>query len=256
MRITRWIVMVGVLLAGRAAEAANSTGNPGPKALSGAKKVSGTVEAIDGQKLTVKGHGNETKQLTLGAETRFLESQPLSKDDLKEGDRIQALATLQSDGSMQVAAIAVLPKDVEGVAASMAQLGWTGGSGSAIPSGTGSGTSAAAQARMKPLPVTGTIRSVEVDRLSVQTAKGLRQLTLTPTAQFVRSRPITKDDLKQGDQVQAFVQPKGKEMHVVAIRSMAATAATSTPKDESSSAGSGSATPSSAGSGGTESSKE
>lgn len=209
MRMARWMAVAGMVLAGGTVGAADDASSKA-KALEKAKRVNGTVESVQGEKLTVLDDRNRKQEVTLGANTSYLDTAPMSREDLKVGDRVQAIGTLQPDGSLEVKAVGVLQSGISGVTR-LTPEGWTGGSGSAIPSGTGT---QGGQEEKRTRPIAGTIESMQGNTVAVKTQSGTRNLKLTAGTQFVQSRPVDKADVVAGDQVQALVA-EGK---VLAIR--------------------------------------
>jgi hypothetical protein len=236
MRYFKWAAIAAALLAGGAVSAkdASSSASGG---LKGAKRVTGTVENVQGDKITVK-EQDKTEELTLSGSSKYFESSPVTKDDLKTGSNVHALVMPRPDGTFEAVAIGIAPSHAamgSDMGASMAPKGWTAGSGSAIPSGTGS-----TRNQYQPRPVTGTIESVQGDKVTIRDSQNkMREIGLSDSTKFIQSRPITKDDVKQGEQVVAFVKPGKGTSQVLAIRVMQASSGASTGSEATSGAGAG-----------------
>ena len=230
MGIARWTLVGAALLSSSAATAAEKM-----------KAMDGTVEDVQADKVTVRRGTAKPQVLSLSGGTQFVEARPFSEGDLQKGDRILALVEPQSSGAALVAEIAKASAETATATSGMAPENWTAGSGSAIPSGTGSQGSGP-----KSRKVAGTVERIEGTTITVRGVNNRQMdLAVTENSRFVTGRPLEEQDLKAGDHVRAFVRPhSGGNMTVVAIGMVPAASATAATKPAEGSTGSGSAIPS------------
>ncbi len=127
MKKTTLVALAGALLVAGSARAATTQGksdpnksqpNAGMHAASSAKHASahragqsvvGTVESVRGDTLTLKNRMNQSHQLFIGNDTRFLEhGKQISKKDLKEGEEVRASFREGQGGKLQATEISVI----------------------------------------------------------------------------------------------------------------------------------------------------
>ncbi len=166
MRFTRWMVVAGVLLAGRAGVAQDdaasgsgtSDGTPGPTELSKGSAGQGktesivvTVQSVEQDKITVTDAKNQSHEFAVDDSTRYVQAgKSITKDELKEGDRVRAVFVEQDDGTLQASAFQLVRSGggqaVTGTGAgdAAADTGATGdtGMGTGVTGDTGMGTGA------------------------------------------------------------------------------------------------------------------
>lgn len=191
MRTSKWLVAAGTLLAGSSA-----AGGP--------KLVTGTVESAHGNEVTLRGD----KPLSMTSNAQYVETRPITSHDLMVGEKVRALVSPKGS-DLQVAAIMAMPPGVDlQPATGVAPENWTGGSGSAVPSGTGS--EATHQQGMR--SVEGTVASIKSDAITIRNDKNKElRLTLGADSRFLKTKPYFAEDLKPGDKVQALINPNGSK---------------------------------------------
>ena len=162
MRFTRWMVVAGILLAGRAGVAqdeAAADGTPGPTELSTGSAAQGktesilvTVQSVEDDKITVKDAANQSHEFAIDESTKYVQAgRSLTKDDINEGDRVRAVFVQQDDGTLQASAFQLVRSASgaatgtgAGDAATDTETGTTGdtGMGTGVTGDTGMGTGA------------------------------------------------------------------------------------------------------------------
>ena len=201
MRLAGWLVVTGAVLAGGVVEAATLK----------LEAVDGTIEAVQDGRLTLRDARDKRKELALDPGARWVARRPLAADDLQQGDRVRVVYKRLPSGELQVTAIGKMASPaLASPETSLYPEGWTGGSGSAIP--TESSLSSA------PQTVTGTVTSLRGDRATLKvTERQKAELVLDADTRFIDSRPLAKEDLREGDRVRAFLRPGKGGGQVIAI---------------------------------------
>jgi hypothetical protein len=78
-------------------------------------RVRGTLEAVEGDKLTVETREGETLGLTLQDQTRVMVVKPASLDDIKQGDYV-GLTSIESGGKRVAISAHIFGEDLRGTA--------------------------------------------------------------------------------------------------------------------------------------------
>jgi hypothetical protein len=78
-------------------------------------RVRGTLEAVEGDKLTVETREGETLDLTLQDQTRVMVVKPASLDDIKQGDYV-GLTSIESGGKRIAISAHIFGEDLRGTA--------------------------------------------------------------------------------------------------------------------------------------------
>jgi hypothetical protein len=78
-------------------------------------RVRGTLEAVEGDRLTVETREGETREVALRDETRVMVVKPASLDDIKKGDYV-GLTSIESGGKRVAISAHIFAEDLRGTA--------------------------------------------------------------------------------------------------------------------------------------------
>jgi len=157
------------------------------------ERLRGTVESIDGSKLTLKTGDSRTISVTLTSEVRVTAIVKASFADIKEGSYIGSGAMPQADGSQKAVEVHIFTESQRGTGDG--HRPWDGAAGGTMTNGEAGNI------------VTG----VQGLTLTVKYKDGEKKLIVTPDTPIVRYELADKRDLQPGASVSinAIKKPDG-----------------------------------------------
>jgi hypothetical protein len=154
-------------------------------------RIRGTIEQVDGQKLTVKSREGATVTAVMTDNVRLTATVKASLDDIKAGTYIGITARPQADGSQKAIAIHIFRDSQRGTGEGFGP--WDLEPGSTMTNAT----------------VDTTVAGVDGQVITVKYKDGEKKVIVTPQTIIVRYVDGTKDELKAG--VRVFLNNANKK---------------------------------------------
>jgi hypothetical protein len=151
-------------------------------------RVRGTIEAVDGDVLSVRSRGGEDVKLHATSDMRVVGITKISLSDVKVGSFIGATTVLGSDGSQKAVEVHLFPE-------SMRRTGEGSRPYDLRPNST-----------MTNATVAETVAGNDGHTLTVKYKDGEKKVVVSPDIPVVTYVPADKSDLKPGAKVIAFVK--------------------------------------------------
>jgi hypothetical protein len=151
-------------------------------------RVRGTIEAIDGEVLSVKSRSGEDVKLRMTSDVRVVGIIKISLADIKVGSFVGATTVPGSDGSQNAVEVHVFPEDMRG---------------------TGEGSrpyDLRPNSTMTNATVAQTVAGNDGHTLMVKYKDGEKKVVVAPDTPVVTYVPADKSDLKAGAKIIAFVK--------------------------------------------------
>jgi hypothetical protein len=151
-------------------------------------RVRGTIEAVDGQVLTVRSRAGEEVKLRMSEDVRVVGIEKLALSDIKVGSFIGTTTVPGPDGAANAIEVHLFPEDMRG---------------------TGEGSrpfDLRPNSTMTNATVAETVVGNEGHVLTVKYKDGEKKVTVTPDTPVVTYVPATKSDLKAGAKVIAAMK--------------------------------------------------
>ncbi len=151
-------------------------------------RVRGTIEAVDGEVLSVKSRSDEDVKLRMTADMRVVGIIKISLADIKVGSFVGATTVPGSDGSQNAVEVHVFPEDMRG---------------------TGEGSrpyDLRPNSTMTNATVAQTVAGNDGHTLMVKYKDGEKKVVVAPDTPVVTYVPADKSDLKAGAKIIAFVK--------------------------------------------------
>jgi hypothetical protein len=151
-------------------------------------RVRGTIEAVDGDVLSVKSRGGEDVKLRMAAEMRVVGIVKISLSDIKVGSFVGATTVPGPDGGANAIEVHVFPEEMRG---------------------TGEGSrphDLRPNSTMTNATVAETGAGNDGHTLTVKYKDGEKKVVVSPDTPVVTYVPADKSDLKAGAKVIAFVK--------------------------------------------------
>src|SRR5262249_51185122 len=145
-----------------------------------ATRVRGTIEALDGNTLTVKARDGATLNVTLTSNAQVVGVLKATLADIKEGSFIVSGEVPQGDGSQKAVEVHIFPESMRGTGEG--DRPWDGAANGTMTNGTAGAT------------VTG----VEGGTVTLKYQGGEKKLLVSPGTPIVRYEIGARDDLKAG----------------------------------------------------------
>src|SRR5215813_1883817 len=145
-----------------------------------ATRVRGTIEALDGNMLTVKARDGATLQVMLKSNAQVVGVLKATLADIKEGSFIGSGAVPQADGSQKAVEVHIFPESMRGTGEG--HRPWDGAANGTMTNGTAGAT------------VTG----VEGGTVMLKYQGGEKKLLVAPGTPIVRYEIGARNDLKAG----------------------------------------------------------
>jgi hypothetical protein len=151
-------------------------------------RVRGTIEAVDGDVLSVKSRSGEDVKLRMSDDMRVVGIIKISLADIKLGSFIGATTVPGPDGSQNAVEVHVFPEDMRG---------------------TGEGTrpyDLRPNSTMTNATVAQTVAGNDGQNLTIKYKDGEKKIVVSPDTPVVTYVPADKSELKPGAKVIAFVK--------------------------------------------------
>jgi len=151
-------------------------------------RVRGTIEAVDGDVLSVKSRSGEDVKLRMTADMRVVGIVKISLSDIKVGSFIGTTTVPGSEGGANAVEVHVFPEDMRG---------------------TGEGSrpyDLRPNSTMTNATVAETVAGNDGHTLTVKYKDGEKKVVVSPDTPVVTYVPADKSDLKAGAKVIAFVK--------------------------------------------------
>jgi hypothetical protein len=151
-------------------------------------RVRGTIEAVDGQALTVRSRAGEEVKLRMTEDIRVVGIEKIALSDIKVGSFIGTTTVPGPDGGANAIEVHVFPEDMRG---------------------TGEGSrpfDLRPNSTMTNATVAETVVGNQGHMLTVKYNDGEKKVTVTPDTPVVTYVPATKSDLKAGAKVIAAMK--------------------------------------------------
>jgi hypothetical protein len=151
-------------------------------------RVRGTIEAVDGQALTVRSRAGEEVKLRMSEDIRVVGIEKIALSDIKVGSFIGTTTVPGPDGAANAIEVHVFPEDMRG---------------------TGEGSrpfDLRPNSTMTNATVAETVVGNEGHMLTVKYKDGEKKVTVTPDTPVVTYVPAGKSDLKAGAKVIAAMK--------------------------------------------------
>jgi hypothetical protein len=151
-------------------------------------RVRGTIEAIDGQVLTLRSRAGEEVKLRMSEDIRVVGIEKIALSDIKVGSFIGTTTVPGPDGAANAIEVHVFPEDMRG---------------------TGEGSrpfDLRPNSTMTKATVAETVVGNEGHMLTVKYRDGEKKVTVTPDTPVVTYVPAGKSDLKAGAKVIAAMK--------------------------------------------------
>src|SRR5215467_3454707 len=145
-----------------------------------ATRVRGTIEALDGNTLTVKARDGATLNVTLTSNAQVVSVLKASLADIKEGSFIGSGAMPQADGSQKALEVHIFAESQRGTGEG--HRPWNGAPNSTMTNGT----------------VGATVTGVDGPTISVKYKDGEKKIVVPPGVPIVRYEIGSASDLKPG----------------------------------------------------------
>jgi len=152
-------------------------------------RVRGTIEAVDGDVLSVKSRSGEDVRLHLTGDARVVGITRISLSDIKVGSFIGTTTVPGPDGGANAVEVHVFPEDMRG---------------------TGEGSrpyDLRPNSTMTNATVAQTVAGNDGHTLMIKYKDGEKKVVVSPDTPVVTYVPADKSDLKTGARVIAFVKP-------------------------------------------------
>src|SRR6202045_5292696 len=156
-------------------------------------RVRGTIEAVDGDTLTVKSRSGQDVKLHMTGDMRVVGITKISLSDIKVGSFIGITTVPDPDGTQKAVEVHVFPEDMRG---------------------TGEGSrpyDLRPNSTMTNATVAQTVAGNDGHTLMIKYKDGEKKVVVSPDTPVVTYVPADKSDLKAGAKVIAFIkkQPDG-----------------------------------------------
>src|SRR6202022_2502692 len=151
-------------------------------------RVRGTIEAVDGDVLSVKSRGGEDVKLHMTGDMRVVGITKISLSDIKVGSFIGTTTVPDPDGTQKAVEVHVFPEDMRG---------------------TGEGSrpyDLRPNSTMTNATVAETVEGNDGHTLMVKYKDGEKRVLVSPDTPVVTYVPADKSDLKAGAKVIAFMK--------------------------------------------------
>ena len=151
-------------------------------------RVRGTIEAVDGDVLSVKSRSGEDVKLRMSDDMRVVGIIKIALSDIKLGSFIGATTIPGPDGSQNAVEVHVFPEDMRG---------------------TGEGTrpyDLRPNSTMTNATVAQTVAGNDGQTLTIKYKDGEKKVVVSPDTPVVTYAPADKSELKPGAKVIAFVK--------------------------------------------------
>src|ERR1700728_1089379 len=151
-------------------------------------RVRGTIEAVDGDVLSVKSRSGEDVKLRMSGDMRVVGIIKIALSDIKLGSFIGATTIPGPDGSQNAVEVHVFPEDMRG---------------------TGEGSrpyDLRPNSTMNNATVAQTVAGNDGQTLTIKYKDGEKKVVVSPDTPVVTYVPADKSDLKPGAKVIAFVK--------------------------------------------------
>jgi hypothetical protein len=151
-------------------------------------RVRGTIEAVDGDVLSVKSRSGEDVKLRMTGDMRVVGIIKISLSDVKPGSFIGTTTVPGADGSQNAVEVHVFPEDMRG---------------------TGEGSrpyDLRPNSTMTNATVAQAVAGNDGHMLTVKYKDGEKKVTVSPDTPVVTYVPADKSDLKAGAKIIAFVK--------------------------------------------------
>src|SRR6202045_2073951 len=151
-------------------------------------RVRGTIEAVDGDTLTVKSRSGEDVKLHMTGDMRVVGIAKISLDDIKVGSFIGTTTVPGPDGEQKAIEVHVFPEDMRG---------------------TGEGSrpyDLRPNSTMTNATVAQTVAGNDGQTLTIKYKDGEKKIVVPPDTPVVTYVPAGKSELKPGAKVIAFVK--------------------------------------------------
>jgi hypothetical protein len=151
-------------------------------------RVRGTIEAVDGDVLSVKSRSGEDVKLRMSDDMKVVGITKISLADIKLGSFIGATTVPGADGSQNAVEVHVFPEDMRG---------------------TGEGTrpyDLRPNSTMTNATVAQTVAGNDGQNLTIKYKDGEKKIVVSPDTPVVTYVPADKSELKPGAKVIAFVK--------------------------------------------------
>jgi hypothetical protein len=151
-------------------------------------RVRGTIEAVDGEVLSVKSRSGEDVKLRMASDMRVVGIIKISLSDIKLGSFIGATTVPGPDGSQNAVEVHVFPEDMRG---------------------TGEGSrpyDLRPNSTMTNATVAQTVAANDGQTLTIKYKDGEKKVVVSADTPVVTYAPADKSDLKPGAKVIAFVK--------------------------------------------------
>ena len=178
--LTRPLVAVAVVVASSLWAVAQQT-SP--------SRVRGTIEAVDGDVLSVKSRSGEDVKLHMTGDMRVVGLVKISLSDIKVGSFIGTTTVPGADGGANAVEVHVFPEDMRG---------------------TGEGSrpyDLRPNSTMTNATVAQTVAGNDGHTLMIKYKDGEKKVVVSPDTPVVTYVPADKSDLKAGARVIAFIKP-------------------------------------------------
>ena len=182
MRLHRFVVPLAALVLITASSFAVAQQPPAPS------RVRGTIEAVDGDVLSVKSRSGEDVKLRMTDDIKLVGIIKISLSDIKLGSFIGATTVPGPDGSQNAIEVHVFPEDMRG---------------------TGEGSrpyDLRPNSTMTNATVAQTVAGNDGQNLTIKYKDGEKKIVVSPDTPVVTYAPAGKSELKPGAKLIAFVK--------------------------------------------------
>lgn len=162
-------------------------------------RVRGTIEAVEGQTLTIKPKMGEPVKVVLADNVMILGVVKRSLDDIKQGEFIGTAATAQGDGTWKALEVHIFPENMRG-------------------QGEGHRDWDAPQSSMTNATVTDKITKMDGHMMTLGYKGGEQKVLVTPDTPVVSYVPGDRNDLKVGHGIFIAAATKGEDGTLRAAR--------------------------------------
>jgi hypothetical protein len=145
------------------------------------RRLRGTIEAVDGNTLTVKARDGASHRVALSGKARIVGVVKATMADIKEGSFIGSGAVPQADGTQKAVEVHIFPEAMRGTGEG--HRPWEGASNGTMTNGTTAGA---------------TVTGVDAGAIMVKYKEGEKKIIVTPGTPIVRYEIGSKSDLKAG----------------------------------------------------------
>ncbi len=145
------------------------------------RRLRGTVEAVDGNTLTLKARDGSSHSVALAGNARIVAVVKATMADIKQGSFIGSGAVPQADGTQKAVEVHIFPEEMRGTGEG--HRPWDGASNGTMTNGTTAGA---------------TVTGVDAGAITVKYKEGDKKIIVTPGTPIVRYEIGSKSDLKTG----------------------------------------------------------